>query len=185
MTVKLLTPTITSPRSEKLLEAVVVYDRLSPLMLWVWNLLMARCTTLCDKCCQWLVAGWWFSLGTPVSSTYKTDHHDISEILLKVVLNTINQTKPPKSEKLLTKWGFAHRHLQDRIKKIQLVQLMFWPTLRYLVVKEEMSVYYRPMIILPKLSYQVSIFFFYRFVFYLHPRRLSNEYPPWLKQILF
>jgi hypothetical protein len=37
---------------------------------------------------------------------------------------------------------------------------MFWLTLRYLVVKEEMSVYYRPMIILPKLSYQVSIFFF-------------------------
>lgn len=33
MTVKLLTPTITSPRSEKLLEAVVVHDRLSPLML--------------------------------------------------------------------------------------------------------------------------------------------------------
>jgi len=31
----------------------------------------------------------WFSQGTPVSSTNKTDHHDISEILLKVVLNTI------------------------------------------------------------------------------------------------
>ena len=35
-------------------------------------------------------AGWWFSLGTPVSSTNKTDHHDITEILLKVTLNTIN-----------------------------------------------------------------------------------------------
>jgi hypothetical protein len=34
-----------------------------------------------------------FSLGTLVSSTNKTDHHDITEILLKVVLNTINQTK--------------------------------------------------------------------------------------------
>jgi hypothetical protein len=33
----------------------------------------------------------WFS---PVSSTNKTDHHDITEILLKMVLNTINQTKP-------------------------------------------------------------------------------------------
>jgi len=32
---------------------------------------------------------WWFSLGTPVSSTNKTDCHDISEILLKVALNTI------------------------------------------------------------------------------------------------
>jgi hypothetical protein len=28
-----------------------------------------------------------------VSSTIKTDYHDITEILLKVVLNTINQTK--------------------------------------------------------------------------------------------
>ena len=27
----------------------------------------------------------------PVSSTTKTDHHDITEILLKVALNTINQ----------------------------------------------------------------------------------------------
>jgi hypothetical protein len=29
---------------------------------------------------------------SPVSSTNKTDHHDITEILLKVALNTINQT---------------------------------------------------------------------------------------------
>jgi hypothetical protein len=33
-----------------------------------------------------------FSPGTQVSSTYKTDRHDITEILLKVSLNTINQT---------------------------------------------------------------------------------------------
>ena len=46
-------------------------------------------TILCDKVCQWLVAGWWFSLGTLVSSTNKTNHHDITEIFLKVVLNTI------------------------------------------------------------------------------------------------
>jgi hypothetical protein len=31
----------------------------------------------------------------PVSSTNKTDHHNITEILLKVALNTITQTKPP------------------------------------------------------------------------------------------
>jgi hypothetical protein len=30
--------------------------------------------------------------GTPVSSTNKNDSHDITEILLKVALNTINQT---------------------------------------------------------------------------------------------
>jgi hypothetical protein len=33
--------------------------------------------------------GLWFYPGTPVSSTSKTDHHDITEILLKVALNTI------------------------------------------------------------------------------------------------
>jgi hypothetical protein len=31
----------------------------------------------------------WFSQGPPVSSTNKTDCHDINEILLKVALNTI------------------------------------------------------------------------------------------------
>jgi len=39
-------------------------------------------TTLCDKVCQWI------SPGTPVSSN-KTNHHDITAILLKVALNTI------------------------------------------------------------------------------------------------
>ena len=41
--------------------------------------------------CQWLAAVRWFSLVTPVSSTNKTDCHDITEIFLKVALNTINQ----------------------------------------------------------------------------------------------
>ena len=45
-----------------------------------------------DKVCQWLVTGWWFSPGTPVSSTNKTDRYDITEILLKVALNTIKHT---------------------------------------------------------------------------------------------
>jgi hypothetical protein len=40
-----------------------------------------------DAVCQWLVKGRWFFPGTPVSSTIR---HDITEILLKVVLNTIN-----------------------------------------------------------------------------------------------
>jgi hypothetical protein len=50
-------------------------------------------TTLCDKVCQLLATGQWFSQGTPVSSINKTDRHDITEILLKVVaLSVINQT---------------------------------------------------------------------------------------------
>jgi hypothetical protein len=35
-----------------------------------------------------------FSLCTPVSSTNKTDCHNITEILLKVALNTITLTQP-------------------------------------------------------------------------------------------
>jgi hypothetical protein len=50
-------------------------------------------TTLCDKVCQGLATGQWFSLGNLVSSTNKTDCHNITAILLKVVLNTINQPK--------------------------------------------------------------------------------------------
>ena len=63
-----------------------------PLMLWVRIPLRARCTTLFDKVCQWLAAGLWFSLGAGVSSTNKTDRHDITEIVLKVALNTIKPT---------------------------------------------------------------------------------------------
>jgi len=43
-------------------------------------------TTLCDKVCQWLGEGWWFSLGTPISCANKNDCHNIAEILLKVAL---------------------------------------------------------------------------------------------------
>ena len=59
---------------------------LSPLIFLVWISIRARCTTLCDKVCQLL------PIGSPVSSTNKTDRHEITEILLKVALNTIKQT---------------------------------------------------------------------------------------------
>jgi hypothetical protein len=39
-----------------------------------------------------LAHGQWFSPGTPASSTTKTGRHDIAEILLKVALNTKNQS---------------------------------------------------------------------------------------------
>ena len=43
----------------------------------------------CDKVCQWLS----LTCGRSVaSSTNKTDRHDITEILMKVALNTIKQT---------------------------------------------------------------------------------------------
>jgi len=64
---------------------------LSPLMLWFRISIRARCETLCDKVCQWLATGRWFSPGPPVSLTNKTNRHNITE-MLKVALNTIKQT---------------------------------------------------------------------------------------------
>ena len=55
--------------------------------------------------------------GTPVFSTNKTDHHDITEILLKVALNTINQTN-------LENWIFErilHVHILSLLHKATLV----------------------------------------------------------------
>jgi hypothetical protein len=49
------------------------------------------CTRLAaenDKAYQLLAHGRWFSPGTPASSTTETGRHDITEILLKVALNT-------------------------------------------------------------------------------------------------
>ena len=48
------------------------------------------------------MTGQWFSLGTLLSCTNKTDHHNIAEILLKVALSTL--TLPPKvpSAKIIT-----------------------------------------------------------------------------------
>jgi hypothetical protein len=53
------------------------------------------CTRLAagsDKVYQLLSHGRWFSPGTLTSSSTKTGRHDITEILLKVALNTIKQT---------------------------------------------------------------------------------------------
>ena len=80
---------------------------LSPLMLWVRISMRARCTILCDKVCQWIVTGLWFSPGTPVSSTNKTESQDITEILLKVALNTIKETNNSNSD------GILQYHIQQ------------------------------------------------------------------------
>ena len=53
------------------------------------------CTRLAaasDKVYQLLTQCWWFSPGTPASSTTETGRHDIAEMLLKVALNTKKQT---------------------------------------------------------------------------------------------
>jgi len=53
------------------------------------------CTRLAaasDKVYQLLAHGQWFYPDTPAFSTTKTGRHDIAEILLKVALNTKNQS---------------------------------------------------------------------------------------------
>jgi len=67
---------------------------LSSLTVWVRIPLMRGVldTTVCDKVCQWFAAGRWHSPSIPISFTNETDHHDITEILLKVALHTITQT---------------------------------------------------------------------------------------------
>jgi hypothetical protein len=52
-----------------------------------------------DKVCQWLEAGQWFSPGTLVSSTNKTDCHDLTEIVESGVLL---RTSPIKDESILS-----------------------------------------------------------------------------------
>ena len=41
---------------------------------------------------HYVTHGRWFSLGTPVSSTNKTDIQDITQLLLEMPLNAINPT---------------------------------------------------------------------------------------------
>ena len=60
-----------------------------------------KLATASDKVYQLLAHGWWFSPGTPTSSTTKTDRHDVAEICLKVALNTkksINQSNETKKK---------------------------------------------------------------------------------------
>jgi hypothetical protein len=45
-----------------------------------------RLAAASDKVYPLLGYGWWFSPGTPASSTTKTGRHEIAEILLKVAL---------------------------------------------------------------------------------------------------
>ena len=73
---------------------VDIFTCISPLTLWDWIPLRRGVlnTILCDKACQWLAAALLFSLGNAVSSTNKTDCHEITEILEKVALNTITIT---------------------------------------------------------------------------------------------
>jgi hypothetical protein len=56
-------------------------------------LVIVSVLTLKTAVILWLVTGWLFSPGTPVTSTNKTDSHDVTEILLKVVYNPKPSTR--------------------------------------------------------------------------------------------
>ena len=83
--------------------------------------LQKGCTRLAaasDKAYQLLVHGRWFFPGTPASSTTKTGRHDIAEIQLKVVLNTIN---PNKSNFCLEyNWGTDIKLCVEYILRLQM-----------------------------------------------------------------
>ena len=57
----------------------------------------------------------WYSPGPPVS-TNKTDRHDITEILLKVGLNTISQTKPNGLQKIINRIAIDSHSRVNHIK---------------------------------------------------------------------
>jgi hypothetical protein len=50
---------------------------------------------------------------TPVSSTHKTDLHDITEILLKVALNNITLTLTIKTKRKIKRIGPAMFHEKE------------------------------------------------------------------------
>ena len=75
--------------------------RFEKLLKFVSNQWQEKISTSCGNVCQWYKAGWCFSLGPPVSSTNKTDHLDMTEILLKVALNTITLAFTIMSGKLI------------------------------------------------------------------------------------
>ena len=49
----------------------------------VYNIMRLSVSVTCDRSVNW------FYPGSPISSTNKTERHDITAILLKVALNTI------------------------------------------------------------------------------------------------
>jgi hypothetical protein len=103
----------------------IMLQCLSLLTLWVRNPVRRGVldTTLCDKICQWLATGRWFSPGTPVSSTNKTDRHDITEILLKVAQSIIALTLMS----LAHNWG---------------LEVVFWA--RYVSVSKTIYTLFKP-----------------------------------------
>jgi hypothetical protein len=80
--------------------------------------------------------GRWFSLGPPVSSTNKTERHDITEILLKVALNTIKPTNQPNLQ-LLDIFNCAKTHFPHDHSILQIItgtNIYLYPVIRDIIL---------------------------------------------------
>ena len=83
-----------------------------------------RLTAASDKVYQLLAHGRWFSPGTPASSTTKTGHHDIAEILLKVALKH-QKRKKIKSESQNINYLFLWSLYTDLMSSLFPCQIVF------------------------------------------------------------
>jgi hypothetical protein len=88
---------------------------LSPLMLWVRISIRVRCTTLCDKVCQWFTTDQWFSLGPPVLSTNKTGRHNIKYIVESGKKHHKTKPKPNYLTMMINNCTNINNHLLPQI----------------------------------------------------------------------
>ena len=97
-------------------------QNLSPLKLWVRIPVMYSIQHYVIELISDSREVGWFSLGTPVTSTNKTDRHDIAEILLQVALTTtcltISRGKPFYSLKIVL-------YLKDTTKMFVIGKLLY------------------------------------------------------------
>ena len=73
------------------------------------------------------MTGRWFSPDTPVSFTNKTDRHDITEIVLKVALNTLTITIHIIAESDQDKLEDTKGVIESRKSKKKKTQTKQWP----------------------------------------------------------
>ena len=77
-------------------------------------------TTLCDKVCMWFTGGRWFSPGPPVSSTNKTDRHDI---LISELFSVESGVK--HHNHIIS--GVNSKNLQSLVQTISISRILVFP----------------------------------------------------------
>ena len=80
----------------------------------MYNIMWCSLSVTCDR----------FSLGTPVSSINKTDSHEITELLLKVALNSTNLNQPRICFARLDKYIVIYIKDWSRIYNIHVIQMI-------------------------------------------------------------